>query len=195
MSRLVALYVCILLLTGCAVPSQQQFATLVAQASPAASTPEPEPTAGASALPSESEVAEWLLSTQELEYIRYYRYTTRVYFPDRLGSFPDLVEQYRQNPQLLRDNKWRSDMALVAVGVGEMGSFFDNESPSSNFEPIVAQVGIMEGHFTEAEQLINQAIDQNNGALFDQAEQEIQVAQEMASTIDEIFTWLVGPPD
>jgi hypothetical protein len=194
MTKFLALLTCLVILTGCATPVQRQLATVVAQAStPIASTPTP--LTAASSLPSKEETANWMLITDELEYIRYFRYLTSGYFGDRLPGFFVLADQARRDPQAMRSNKWRADMALKAVGLDELGMFFGSDNPSERFAPIIAKVDEIKGHFAKASRLTNQAINENDATLLDLAGSEIQAAQQAADEIEVVFTALVGPPE
>ena len=182
------LLVLALVLSGCTAVARPALAPAPTSA------PTETPAAFASDLPAAADVAGWRLTTQELEYIRYFRYIVG-YFPDRLPKFFDRVEQLKQDPQMMGDNQWRASVALSGAGMSELGVFFDNESPSSRFDSIVAAVTDIESHFMNASDLIGQAIDQDDAALLSEAAREVQAAQAGAETIGALFTTLVGPPD
>ena len=192
MHRTIALLIALLIVSGCGTPAPPP--TL---APPTPPTPLLRPTvaaAPADALPTAAEMADWLLTTQELAYIRQFRYNMS-YFPNRLPPVFDVVNQAAQDPAVLSDNRWRADAALAAASLDELSVFFGGKSPSVRFAPIVARVKIVAEHLAAAGALLNEAVNRSDGALLERAAAEVQAAQAEAKAIDSLFAALVGPPD
>ena len=192
MHRTIALLIALLIVSGCGTPAPPP--TL---APPTPPTPLLRPTvaaAPADALPTAAEMADWLLTTQELAYIRQFRYNMS-YFPNRLPPFFDVADRAAQDPRVLGDNRWRADAALAAASLDELSVFFGGKSPSVRFAPIVARVKIVAEHLAAAGALLNEAVNRSDGALLERAAAEVQAAQAEAKAIDALFSALVGPSD
>jgi len=193
---LFALLIALPILSGCSVPPPPPLApsgsvplTTLAPTPTRAPTPWPTPVSLTAA-----DVAGWILTTQELAYIRQFRYDMD-YFPNRLPPVFDAVNQATQDPHVMSDNRWRADAALAAVSLDELSAFFGGKSPSVRFAPIVARVKIVAEHLAAAGALLNEAVNRSDGALLERAAAEVQAAQAEAKAIDSLFAALVGPPD
>ena len=192
---LITLLIALLILSGCGILAPPP--TFAPTPTPTPPPPSLPPTVAATpfaALPAAADVADWLLTTQELAYIRQFRYNIS-YFPNRLPPVFDAVNQATQDPHVMSDNRWRADAALAAVSLDELSAFFGGKSPSVRFAPIVARVKIVAEHLAAAGALLNEAVNRSDGALLERAAAEVQAAQAEAKAIDSLFAALVGPPD
>jgi len=198
---LITLLIALLILSGCGAPASPPLApavsapltTLAPTPTRAAARPTPTPWPTL-ALPQAADVADWILTTQELAYIRQYRYVMG-YFPNRLPPVFDVVNQAVQDPAVLSDNRWRAAAALAAVSADELSAFFGGKSPSVRFASIVARVKVVAEHLAAAGALLNEAVNRSDGALLERAAAEVQAAQAEAKAIDALFMTLVGPSD
>ena len=192
---LITLLIALLILSGCGILAPPP--TFAPTPTPTPPPPSLPPTVAATpfaALPAAADVADWLLTTQELAYIRQFRYNIS-YFPNRLPPFFDVAARAVQDPAVLSDNRWRAAAALAAVSLDELSAFFGGKSPSVRFASIVARVKVVAEHLAAAGALLNEAVNRSDGALLERAAAEVQAAQAEAKAIDGLFVTLVGPSD
>lgn len=192
---LITLLIALLILSGCGILAPPP--TFAPTPTPTPPPPSLPPTVAATpfaALPAAADVADWLLTTQELAYIRQFRYNMS-YFPNRLPPFFDVADRAAQDPRVLGDNRWRAEAAGVAVSLDELAAFLSSKSPSARFAPIAASVRGVAEHLAAAGALTNEAVNRGDGALLERAATEVQAAQAEAETIDALFAALVGPSD
>lgn len=187
---LFVLLIVLLILSGCGLSAPP---TLAPTPTLAAARPTPTPWPTPVSLTA-ADVADWILTTQELAYIRQYRHVTG-YFFNRLPPVFDAVNRATQDPRVLGDNRWRADTASAAVSLDELAAFFGGKSPSVRFAPIVARVKVVADHLAAASALLNEAVNRSDDALLERAAAEVQAAQAEAKAIDALFMTLVGPSD
>lgn len=199
--RIVALLFVGLLLTSCTVvlvPVPVEIAGgLSLPTAVSVPTPRPAPTSTAApdGLPTtEHDMASWMLTTKELDYIQYINYTLQMYIDSnnsRTKEFQAALDAYRADTTLLTNNAWRARMAKAGRGLEELSYFF-GDAPSERFAPLAAQVDKMAALLQEANGYVVAAIDKNDGKALDDAEKLLADLNVQAETLQAEFAELMN---
>lgn len=145
-------------------------------------------------LPSDAELATWVLTSPELDYVNYTAYTLNVYIDvqsSRTNDYVAAVDDYRADPSLLTNNAWRAKLKAHASGLTELSYFFQREAPSERFMPILAR--------TERIALLLQGIDQRATAAldgdstgFDDADKLVEELKQEVAGVEAVFDAMLG---
>jgi len=197
MLRVAALCLCICILAGCAVPVRRQ-STAAATVTPipvATSTPVASLSPVVAGLPSERDMADWLLTTGEIEYIRLFRVGLHNWGAVVAEDLTETVTQYRSDRNALKGNLWRVHAADTAQRLRDARLWFDPQSPSDRFRPFADAVTKVLATCKDAGDSLSQAVDENNGRKIELALEQTRQSIETLKAIDVLFTALVGPPE
>jgi hypothetical protein len=175
----------VLLLAGCGAQATPRPV-------PASPTPPPTATAVPAMLPDAEDMAGWVFTPAELEYIDYTSNTMWSYIPRSIEYFESVMADYRRDSAMLTHNGWRSNMVSAGSGLGETSYFFRADAPSERLEPIAVHVRKMQEMLREAERYTVQALENNDGAALDKAEGMLEELQEASDALQELFTALLG---
>ena len=196
--RIDLLFALMLALAGCApLPARPVTTVSATQEAQATAVPVPTvvPTADPNALPTADELAGWVLTTDEIKYIDSFRFSKANRIPLAQRELFALVEQYREDPMVLTNNQWRKEAIDVSGRLERMFMHFSGQSPTDRFSPFANKVTDMLKHYAVASGLVQQAVDQNDGAKVEEAVREVAAAVSLSVAIDTAFTALVGPPE
>lgn len=83
--------------------------------------------------PATTTAAAWLLSSAEVEYVALFRFAHERWTAAAMDALVDVAGQYRDDPGVLKDNRWRVQATETADQLDGAYLWFNPASPSERF--------------------------------------------------------------
>lgn len=169
-------------LAGCTTPVFRQSDS-VAPASPIL------PPAATNATPTDA--ATWLLSSAEIEYVALFRFAHERWTAAAMDALVDVAGQYRDDPGVLKDNRWRVQATETADQLDGAYLWFNPASPSERFNRFEAAMRRAVERSEIAASALRHAVDENDGLGVEQAVREMQTMQAELDAIAAAFDGVI----
>lgn len=196
--RIDLLFALMLALASCTALPARPVTTAVVATQEAPATPVPTAAAlpQASPLLSPAQVANWRLSTAEIDYMFQFSTSMDNWTPGALDDFSKVSEPFRKDPTVLNSNAWRTQATAAARTLDGARLWFTREAPSDRFAPITEEVGKAIDYFAEAAQALRSLVDTEDETQLGLAIERINAGLNRLYSARQTFDlFMVGPPE
>lgn len=141
--------------------------------------------------PATTAAAAWLLSSAEVEYVALFRFAHERWTAAAMDALVDVAGQYRDDPGVLKDNRWRVQAAETADQLDGAYLWFNPASPSERFDRFEAAMRRAVERSEIAASALRHAVDENDGLGVEQAVREMQTMQAELDAIAAAFDGMI----
>lgn len=184
--RIDLLFALMLALASCA-PLPSRPVTTVAATQEVQATPVTAALPQTGPLLSPAQVADWRLSTAEIDYIFQFSTSMGNWPQGALDSFSGIADPFRKDPAVLNSNNWRAQVAATARTLDGARLWFTRETPSDRFAPIATEVGKAIDYFVEAAQALRSLVDTEDVEQMDLAIEKVNAGLNRLYSVQQTF--------
>ena len=141
--------------------------------------------------PATTAAAAWLLSSAEVEYVALFRFAHERWTAAAMDALVDVAGQYRDDPGVLKDNRWRVQATETADQLDGAYLWFNPASPSERFDRFEAEMRRAVERSEIAASALRHAVDENDGLGVEQAVREMQTMQAELDAIAAAFDGMI----